>query len=49
MQFLFVPPLLFGNRRCRLPSQAHKSNVIYAAARCCLLLPAAAAERAYVT
>ena len=22
MQFLFVPPLLFGNRRCRLPSQA---------------------------
>ena len=21
MQFLFVPPLLFGNRRCRLPSQ----------------------------
>ena len=22
MQFLFVPPLLFGNRRCCLPSQA---------------------------
>jgi hypothetical protein len=21
MQFLFVPPLLFGNHRCRLPSQ----------------------------
>ena len=22
MQFLFVPPLLFGNHRCRLPLQA---------------------------